>query len=129
MSVRIKVDKKFWPKTEDEMAGRMLVAAVYLASQHQQKLGKSNPAPHNKPSKPGEYPRKRTGFLQKSVGWSPGNVLAVKTAKKIQIGYDANAFYGPVLEIMQKRLGLLKTFTDLLPQLSVIVSKPLKAAT
>lgn len=127
MPVRIKVDKKFWPQTEDEMAGRMLVAAVFFTSQHQQKLGKSNPSPHTKPSKPGEYPRKRTGFLQKSVGWSPGNVLAVKTSKKILIGYDANAFYGPVLEIMRKRLGLLKTFTDLLPQLSAIVSKPVKA--
>ena len=50
-----------------EAAKRLLRAALFFQAQHQQRLGVSNPRPHKTPSRPGEYPRKRTGAGQASV--------------------------------------------------------------
>jgi len=122
LSVRLNIypDKLSIPR--NEMARRLAAAAVFYVVQHQSRLGKSNPGPlYLKSSKPGEYPRKRTGFLQKSVGYQPDDLQDIEKSMTVRLGYDANASYGPRLEIVMRRLGLVKTLDDLIPQLSAII--------
>ena len=43
-------------------------AAIVLVEEHQKRIGVQNPAPlYLESSKPGEYPKKRSGAMQKSV--------------------------------------------------------------
>jgi len=95
----------------------LLAAAVFFANQHQQRLGAKTAPPA---SRPGEYPAKRTGFLQASVLWDPISPIEVEQTLRIRAGYLANAFYGPILEFQKQRLGLRKTLTDLEPQLGAL---------
>jgi hypothetical protein len=128
MPVTIKINANLAQFTQQEMGRRLAACVVFYCTQHQQRLGKSNPFPHLNSSKPGEYPRKRTGFLQKSVAYSPVSIQEITSKLDIKVGYDANAFYGPVLEVMRKRLGLVKTLEDLKTQLGAIVGQPVKEA-
>ena len=122
--VAVKVNKAAGQEIRDQLARRMTAAVLYFVAQHQQKLNVSNPIPHLNPSKPGEYPKKRTGFLQSSVAFSPGTLPEISRDLSISIGYDANAFYGPVLEVMRNRLGLVATLHAVLPQMTAIIGQP-----
>jgi hypothetical protein len=44
----------------------------------------------------------------------------------VKIGYQKAAFYGPVLEIMMKRSGLVRSLTDITPILSKIAGAPMR---
>lgn len=122
----IKVDntKQFTEAIRNDIGARLARCAVYLSNFHQAKLGVPCPATRGKlgiqyynASKPGEYPKKRTGFLQASVLVEPLDLNKIAKAKKVTIGYAAAAFYGPVLEVMRKRLGLVRSLKDCLPML------------
>jgi hypothetical protein len=76
-------------------------------------LGTMNPPPYVTPSQPGEYPRKRTGFLQSQVVYEPTSKAAIASQGSVRVGYSQNAFYGSILEIARKRLGLLATMDSL----------------
>lgn len=118
---QIEINKKLPQMLKAEMARRLATAAILFVNEHQKRLNKSNPYPHNNPSKPGEYPKKRTGFLQKSVTFQPTNLPELERTLSLKLGYDANAFYGAVLEVRMRRLGLVKTLTDMLPKLARVV--------
>lgn len=126
MGVIIKINPGAASYPKEELGRRMAACVVFYCSQHQKRLGKSNPFPHLNSSKPGEYPRKRTGFLQKSVAYSPVSIQEITNKLDIKVGYDANAWYGPVLEVMRKRLGLVKTLEDLKNQLGAIIGMPVR---
>lgn len=123
----VKVSKKadLLQVTREEMARRLVACAVFFIGQHQIRLNKSNPAPHNNPSKPGEYPKKRTGFGQKSVKMGTTDLGDITRTLRVTVGYDALAPYMPHLEIVSARLGLVNTLGDLVPQLGAIVGKPI----
>ena len=117
----------------DARARKLLRAAVYFMNQHQRRLGKPAPAVKRRgkvrytgASAPGEYPRKRTGFLQANVwmdAWSPSEVVSYG---KIRVGLKSNAFYGAVLEVKYRRKGLRDTLSDLLPQLRALAGEGLR---
>lgn len=68
------------------------------------------------PSRPGQAPRKRTGWLQRNVVWE-----ADRRAGAVKVGVTANAPYGVWLETgsrrMEKRPFLLATLDRMRPQL------------
>ena len=127
-----KVEMKINPiapqEIREELARRMAAAVIFMTNYHQDKLNISNPFPHLTPSKPGEYPRKRTGFLQKSVAFTPDSIPEIAKTLRIRIGYDANAFYGPRLEIIMKRLGLVKTLKDCAKPMAAILGMKIKVS-
>jgi hypothetical protein len=103
--------------------------AIYFSNYHQQKLGV--PCPKNdfgyyNASVAGQYPKKRTGFLQSSVAFAPDTIPELARASRVKIGYQKAAFYGPVLEIMMKRSGLVRSLTDITPILSKIAGAPMR---
>lgn len=81
----------------DEAAARLLKAAVALEAEHMRRLDVQNPPPFKTPAAKGQYPRKRTGFLQGHIGHDPVTVKAVRAAGKVRVGYLASAFYGSAL--------------------------------
>lgn len=126
--VEMKVNALAPQEIREAIARKMAAAVIFMTNYHQDKLNISNPFPHLTPSKPGEYPRKRTGFLQKSVTFSPDSIPEIARTMRIRVGYDANAFYGPRLEIMMKRLGLVKTLKDCAPMMAKILGMKMKVS-
>lgn len=118
----------------EKQATKLARAAVYLMNQHQQRLNKPAPAIRNRrgrvqyigASAPGEYPRKRTGFLQANVMFSPTSIAEIVRAGMVRVGLMANAFYGAVLEVRYHRKGLRHTLADLLPQLRALAGQNLR---
>jgi len=97
-------------KAKQQAAKRIQRAAVFFKDVHQGKLAVSNPRPHTTPSKPGEYPRKRTGALQKHVAiefLDTNSIIA--NGLKTRIGIPANVVYGMFLELNMDRLGFAET--------------------
>lgn len=122
-------------EVQTQAAKNLLAAAVYFQTHLMKKLGERTPQtktikvgkktrrvfipPY---SKAGEYPMKRTGFLQANIKFEPTNVEAVKSTFKVKVGYGFNASYGAVLEFKMLRLGLIKTLSDLQPYLEKLAS-------
>lgn len=98
-----------------------LIAVVIRAQiEHMERLNVSNPFPHNNSSKAGEYPRKRTGFLQANTLYDPPTVEEVKKELFVDLGVGENAFYGYILVAKMDRLGVLDTVEDILPELETL---------
>jgi len=99
---------------KEEAARRILRSMVYYLKAHKRRLGVSNPAPYEDSSRPGEYPRKRTGNLIANVTFAPSTVQEVIDAGfKIRAGLAAGARYGAILELAKSRLGFIRTMDDL----------------
>lgn len=109
-------------------------AAVYLQSQHQQRLGKAAPSTKRNgkvrylkgPPVTGRYPFKRTGFLQANVTVESLNIQRIMREARVRVGLRQNAFYGAVLEARYGARGLKDTLRDLLPQLQAKAGMPLQ---
>jgi hypothetical protein len=117
----------------EKQAQKLARAAVYLMNHHQQRLNKPAPAVRRRgrvrytgASASGEYPRKRTGFLQANVMFRPSTIAEIIRQGMIRVGLMANAFYGAVLEVRYHRLGLRRTLSDLLPQLRALAGQNLR---
>lgn len=103
-------------------------ATVYFWQHVQQALNKPNVRVKKKgggvvwtdSSKPGEPPRKRTGFLQGHVKYELD-----KKALASRVGLAANAKYGLFLEMGTKKMDarpwLLATLEKVMPQLRALV--------
>jgi hypothetical protein len=105
-------------------AQKLLAVAAHFVTVHMGFLNVSNPRPYVTPSKPGEYPRKRTGFGQRSVLFQPSSVTGViSEGLKVRVGYLANAKYMLILELYRRRLGLLETLRRTKPQLQAIAKQ------
>jgi|SRR5579883_840524 len=103
-------------------AANLLAAAVFFENAHRQRLGVPNPPPHADSSKPGEYPRLRTGFGQKGLTHYPRTVAEVAKLGYVRVGFVENARYMVILEVARDRLGLLRTLEDLRPQLAALAT-------
>jgi hypothetical protein len=95
-------------------------AVVFYWQSLQTALNRSNPRPYKTPSKPGEPPRKRTGFLAANVRYEFNQPTG-----EARVGVTTNAKYGGFLEIgtrkMAARPWLLATLQKVFPQLQVLL--------
>ena len=107
-----------------EGAKRLQYATQYFWQQLTRRLSVSNPAPYLDSSKPGEYPRKRTGRGIASVIWGPMDVAGIfANGMKTRAGVlpIGTTNYMLILEFNRDRLGFLKTVEDIKPQLTAIL--------
>lgn len=108
-----------------EAAQRLQRAAVFFVQQHQTKLSVSNPSPYKTPSKPGEYPRKRTGAGIGGVVFSPVDPRGIiEGGFKVRIGQMQNSWYMLHLENNMDRLGFQETLGRLRGHLNTILQGP-----
>lgn len=79
------------------LAEKLLRAAVHVTTAEQAALSVGNPSPHKNPAPRGQHPRLRTGHGRARVAYRPVRPDEVKAALSITLGYEAGAFYLPVL--------------------------------
>lgn len=110
------------PQLRARSLERIARAVVFLWNTIQQTLNKSNPPPYLHSSKPGEPPRKRSGF-------GAANVICELDEKDLagQVGLLKNAMYMVYLEFGTRRLAprpwFLATIKKVFPQLQAILEK------
>lgn len=92
------------------VAEQLMRLAKRIAEKHQENLGTLYPPA----SKPGQYPRKRTGNLQRSTVVRPRTVREIERTGQVQIGYLQRAYYGVILEYDMDRTRLADTIRDLI---------------
>lgn len=104
------------------IAERLLAAAEELREEHKERLNIPNPPPHLDSSRPGEYPRRRTGVGRESVIVAPDDTAAVSRTLTTRVGHTVEALYMNDL-LRSGRLGLWETTQDILPVLREIVTE------
>ena len=102
----------------EEVAKRLLAAAVFFQTQHRLALNKSNAKPYLNSSRPGEYPRARTGFGRNSVVYEPTDLAGIMAEQKVRIGFLEPAWYMEYLAQYRGRLGLQATMERLKGQIA-----------
>ena len=98
-----------WKGARAKKNYRTLAAERLLnAMKKLQKLAKQEFGTHYPPaSKPGQFPRRRTGNLVRSIVIAPNTVgEIVRRQLSVGLGYGPRAPYGKILEDYRKRLGL-----------------------
>lgn len=101
-----------------EAAQRVHNAAVFFVKEAEKLLGN----PHPPASKPGQYPRKRSGILSRGITFTPSTVMAIYRTLRVKMGYTRKAWYGTILEKKRKRLGLQAMQRRLRKQLANVVA-------
>ncbi len=79
------------------------------------------------PSKPGEYLKKRTGWLQGHIVYEPTSVQEVARLGYVRVGYGQSAKYGGIWERKPKNLrrkGLLDALDEIRPVLLSMMRRP-----
>ena len=105
-----------------EAAQRLQRAAVFFVTNHQSRLGISNPRPHKTPSLPGQYPRKRTGFGIAGIITAPTSAAGIAAeGYRVRIGQIENSSYMLILELYKNRLGFKRTADDLRDRIKIIL--------
>lgn len=104
------------------LARKLVAAAVMLVSEHKKRLSVGNPAPHDSPSRPGEYPRARTGFGRAQVDFEPKAPAAVATSLEVVVGLREPGWYLEHLAAERDRLGLTQTAADLRARLEALIA-------
>jgi hypothetical protein len=105
---------------EDGAAKGLLAAGVLFFNTHTLRVSRPNPPPHADSSKPGEYPRLRTGLGQRALRMVPTTVAEVARSGKVTLGYAKGDHHLLILELARDRLGLARTLEDLRPQLAAL---------
>ncbi len=109
-------------RIREEAWQRILRAAIHFWKELKAVLNVLNPPPHTNSSRPGEPPRKRTGWLQRHVLYEPDKPNLVVT-----VGLGKNAIYGLWLELGTRRLAprpwFMATLRKLLPTLQSFVGR------
>ena len=98
-----------WHGEKVKKGVRTLAAERLLnATKKLQKLARQAFGEHYPPaSVPGQFPKRRTGNLVRSIQIIPDNVSEiVRRQLSVGLGYGPRAPYGPILEDYRKRLGL-----------------------
>lgn len=99
-------------------ARRLLAVAEAFAAEHRQRIGVQNPFPYHDSSRPGEYPRRRTG--QAGVAIEPDAEAAVMRQLYVDVGYAEEVYYMQMLADRAQRLGLEDTLEAVRPRLEAI---------
>lgn len=92
------------------LAEKLYRLAKEVVERHQKKISTLYPPA----SKPGEYPRRRTGNLMRSTQVYPRTVRGVEFAGQVRMGYLQRAWYGVRLEFDMGRLSLADTLREVL---------------
>lgn len=112
-------------KIRKEAAEILLVCAVRFEQVHSQRVSVANPPPYlpATTSKPGEYPRLRTGAGQKALTHQPASVAEVMQTGYVRVGFVESDHHLLILELWKKgaRLGMLRTLEDIKPQLQALI--------
>jgi hypothetical protein len=95
-------------------------------NQRSQRVSTPNPPPYKDSSKPGEYPRLRTGEGQRALTRLPTEFGEVMRVLRVQVGFVAGKAHLLILEMKRGRLGLQKTLEDLKPILSKLATAEFK---
>ena len=77
-------------------------------------------------SKPGEYLRARTGYLQAHIVVEPTSPTAAAIQGSVRIGYGKSAFYGAIWELKplaKKRKGLLDALEEIRGELMAMMPR------
>lgn len=110
-------------RAKEEAASRLQRAAIFFQTQLIRRLSVSNPRPYKTPSKPGEYPRKRTGNAIANVLAAPLDVPGIIAGGfKVRAGVGEPGRYLAILELFKHRLGFVRTMEDLRPLLKAILT-------
>jgi hypothetical protein len=104
----------------------LLAAGVLFMNQVRQRVSVPNPPPYLNSSKPGEYPRLRTGAGQKALTMEPSTPDEVVASGFVRVGYVQGDHHLLILELGAKRLGLLRTLDDMRPQLAALATAAFK---
>lgn len=78
------------------------------------------------PSKPGEYPKLRTGAGQKALTHQPATVDEVIKLGRVRVGFVVGDHHLLALEFGQDRKGLIDTLDDMRPQLAALATAAFK---
>ena len=120
----------FGAEAEEELrkaaANGLVRAAEMFQNQMFQRVSVPNPPPHKDSSKPGEYPRLRTGEGQRAIAKLPSTIGEVMRSLKVSVGFQAGKAHLLILELKRNRLGLQKTLEDLKPVLSALATAEVK---
>ena len=108
VTMRSRVEEAFG-LIREEQAKLLLAAGITLANEHQRRLSVGNPAPHDNPSKPGEYPKLRTGFGRAQFTAWPMSISEVAQSLSVTVGVKEPGWYLEHLAENRKRKGLLDT--------------------
>lgn len=104
-------------------AARGLIRASHMFQQQmRQRVSIPNPPPHLNSSKPGEYPRLRTGEGQRALMQEEKTFQEVLKRLAIKVGFDKGKAHLLALELKAARLGLVRTLTvlrDVLKELAI----------
>lgn len=104
----------------DRQVGMLLIAcAVECQTDLKRNLNRQYPPA----SREEEFPARRTGNLQRNVGYEPTDPLAVGRLGRIKFGFGAAAFYGAILELFRNRLGLRETVNRLGKKIDSILDR------
>jgi hypothetical protein len=102
---------------ETDCWGRIVNATEAFLAELKQVLNVRNPPPFLQSSRPGEPPRKRTG-------WGQAHVIREyeRPQLKSRVGVEENASYMAILELSKNRPWFMVTLQRMLPALSKIVT-------
>ncbi len=117
-----------------QAAENLLAAAVFFENSLRQKVSKPSPffvgprggRNYYDPSKPGEYPKLRTGAGQKSITHQPERVSEVMETMYVRVGYVLGNHYFLALEFEQHRKGLIDLLDEMRPQLAALATAGFK---
>jgi hypothetical protein len=108
-------------RLREELAKRVLAAAVLLQAETKRDYSRSNPRPHNNPAPRGEFPRGRTWNLRDGIAIIPATVEGVMAeGGRVRVGYLPAAFYGVVLANKGWK-GIKDTYVRVRQQLAKIL--------
>lgn len=99
----------------------LLAVATAVAREHRSRLGVQNPPPdYLESSRPGEYPRRRTGRGQRSVTVEPAIAEEAGERGYVDVGHEQDAWYMQWLADRAQRRGLADTLADMRGELERI---------
>lgn len=104
----------------------LLLCAETLKVNLRARLNVLNPPPYKNSSKPGEYPRRRTGTGRESLEVIPSTLEEAVRTLKVRLRYQPQGWYMLFLERYRDRLGLEHTLREFLPLLRTLVKQRLR---
>ena len=90
----IKIDKRKLEHLLRKQAGRMLFE---LATKAMRMLQMKLSTPYPPASRRGQWPRRRTGTLRRSVFMYPNSISGIQAQGSVRVGYDSSGSYGDKL--------------------------------
>lgn len=101
-----------------EAAQRLHNAAVFFVKESEKLFSNAYPPA----SRPGQYPRRRTGTGAKGVVFTPQSVQGIYRKLEVKFGWRRESHYMAILENRRQRLGLQAALNRLRRQLANVVA-------